>query len=258
MLHKLQGAETMGHPFEIVALSVREVIHGISIPLVAGTQMRDIHHPVEQRISEEHVRMSHIYLGSEHQSARSGLTAVHELKESQVLLHGPVTEGAVGTSLCGGALLLGYHFGTLFVHISSALANEPYSEIPQLLEIVTSIINMIPLEPQPANVILYTLYVFCVLLHRIGIIKAKVASASILLGYAEIKGNRLGMSYVKISIRLGWETCLYTSSILTLSQILFHLLFNEVQALLLFILTFDNCFCHVTSFYIYYFVTKLA
>ena len=178
MLDKLKGAQTVGHSFEVIALPMREVIHGIGVPLVACTDMRDVHHSIEQRIAEEHVGMCHIYLGPQHQSARSGLTAVHELEKAQVLLHRSVAEGAVGACLCGGTLLLGYHLGALFIYIGTSLTDEPHCKVPQLLEVVAGIIHMVPLETQPADVVLDAFDVFGILLHGVGIVEAEVAWAT--------------------------------------------------------------------------------
>ena len=97
----------MGDSLEVVALSVREIVHRVGVPLVAGTDMGDVEHTVDQRVAEQHVRMGHINLGAKYQRAWFAFAAVHELKEAQVLFDGTVAERTVGSRAGRRTLLLG-------------------------------------------------------------------------------------------------------------------------------------------------------
>ena len=136
VLHELKRAPRVGDAFEVVALPMGEVIHGIGVPLRTSAPMRYVKHTVDERVAEEHIRVSHINLGAQHQCSGLALAAVHEFKQAQVLLDGTVAEGAVGARRRRGALLLGNDLGALFVDIGTPLLDKPYGEVPQLLEVV--------------------------------------------------------------------------------------------------------------------------
>ena len=56
----------MGDTFEIVALSVGKVVHGVGIPFIASANVWDVKYAVDERVAEEHVGMRHVYLGTKY------------------------------------------------------------------------------------------------------------------------------------------------------------------------------------------------
>ena len=58
---ELQGTNRMSHPFEIIRLPMRKIIHGIYIPFRSGTMMRMLDNTVHDRIAEVHIGRSHVY-----------------------------------------------------------------------------------------------------------------------------------------------------------------------------------------------------
>jgi len=60
-----------------------------------------------------------------------------------------------------------------------------------------------PVETEPADVFLYGVDVLLLLLHRIGVIHAKVATAAELLGYTEVQADGLGVPDVKVAVGFG-------------------------------------------------------
>ena len=170
-----------------------EVVHGVGIPLVTCTDMGDVQHTVDQRITEEHIRMCHIDLGTEYEGAWLTLATVHEVEELQVLLDRTVTERTVGTWTGCRSLLLSNDLRTLLIHISPALFDQPYGKIPEFLEVVAGIIDVSPLEPQPLDVILDALDILCIFLDGVGIVETEVTDTTVFLGQAEVDGNGLRM-----------------------------------------------------------------
>ena len=79
--HKLQRANGVGHTLEIVALSVREVIHWIAMPLCASAMMRCLNDAIHHRVTEVHVGVGHVHLGPKHHRAFHGLCGVHLVEE---------------------------------------------------------------------------------------------------------------------------------------------------------------------------------
>ena len=176
---ELQRAERVGHAFEEVALPVGEVIHRVGFPLRARAVVRMLHDAVDDGVAEVHVRVGHVNLGAEHHGAFFNLARVHLPEKLQVLLDGAVAVGAFRARLGGRAFLGGNLFGSLLVHVGFAFLDEADGEVPQLLEVVRSIVFVPPLVSQPADVFLDGLDVFHVLLRRVGVVEAQVAHASV-------------------------------------------------------------------------------
>ena len=55
---------------------------------------------------------------------------------------------------------------------------------------------MRPLKAQPLDVVLNILNIFCVLLYWIGVVKAQVELAALLLCHTKVNSNSFGVSYV--------------------------------------------------------------
>ena len=241
--YELQGADGVSHTFQVVTLTMREVIHGVGIPFRAGTPVGQVEHAVHDGVAEMHVGRSHVYLGTENHLARFHVAAVHLTEQAQRFLSGAVTVGAVRTSLRGGSLLLGYLLARLFVHVGTPLQYAPLGKVPEVLEIVAGIAYLAPFEAQPLDVALYGFYIFCIFFLGIRVVHAEVAHAAELLGNAEVNSNGLGMSYVQVSVRFRRKACLQSSAVLSFFQVLDYNLLDEVQAFL-----FCRCgvrCCHV-------------
>ena len=206
-----------------------EVVHRISIPLVAGTDMGNIQHAINQWVAEQHVGVSHVDLGTQNHCSWLALAAIHELEQFEILLNRTVTERTIGTWTCGGSLLLSNYLGTLLVDISTALLDKPNGKVPKLLEIVAGIVDVSPLKAKPLNIVLDALDIFCIFLNRVCVVETKVTSTAIFLGQTKVDSYSLGMSDMQIAIWLWWETGLHSASVLTLSQIIDYFLLNEAN-----------------------------
>ena len=219
----------MGYALKVVALTMGEIVHGVGVPLVAGTDMGDVEYAVDEWIAEQHVGMSHVDLGTQYKCSWFALSAVHELEELEVLLNRTIAERTVGARACGCTLLLGNNLCALLVNIGTSLLDKPYGKVPELLEIVAGIVNVCSLETKPLDILLDILDKFCILLHGVGIVEAQVALATVFLGQSEVDGNSLGMTDVQIAVWLWWETGLHSASVLTFCQIIDHFLLNEAN-----------------------------
>ena len=196
----------MSNPFKVVALSMREIVHRISIPLVSCLDVGDVQNTIDQRVAEQHVRMGHVDLGTQYECSRFALATVHILEESQVLLNRAIAIGTVGARTGRRTFLLGDDLRTLLVDICSALFDEPDGKVPQLLEVVAGIVDICPLESQPLDIVLDTLDILCIFFDRVGVVEAEVANTAIFLGESEVNGNSLGMADVQVSVWLWWES----------------------------------------------------
>ena len=229
---ELQRADGVRHAFEVVALPVCEIVHGVGVPLRAGTVVRMMDYAVNDGVAEVHVGAGHVDFGAQDHGSLRHFAGIHLLEERQALLHRAVAVGAFLPGLRGRALLAGYGLGILLVHVGLALADEAHGEVPKLGKVVGSVVNMPPFVAQPADVFLYGIHVFHVFLHRVRVVEAQVADTAVALGDAEVHADGLGMPYVQVSVGLRRETGLQPPAVFTGLQVVFHYLFYEIQALL--------------------------
>ena len=134
--NELKGADRVRYTLEIVALTVREVIHRVSVPLCSGAVVRRMYYTVHYRVAEVHVRVGHVELGAKHHRAFLCLGSIHLMEQLQTLLYRPVPVWRRRAGLRGRTLLLGYLLACLLVYVSLALLNHPLGKVPKLLEIV--------------------------------------------------------------------------------------------------------------------------
>ena len=66
MRNKFECAYRVGNAFEIIALTMCEVIHGVSVPLRPCAVMWRMYYAIHYRIAEVHVGICHIQFGAEH------------------------------------------------------------------------------------------------------------------------------------------------------------------------------------------------
>ena len=67
-----------------------------------------------------------------------------------------------------------------------------------------------PIKPKPRDTVTNRVDILLRLLFRIGIVKAQMTDTSIIMRYAEIKTDTLGMANVQIAIRLGRKSRFHT------------------------------------------------
>ena len=144
--HELQCTERVGYTFEKVALTMCEVIHRISLPFVSRAMVRSFYNPVNDRVTEVHVRVSHVNFCTEYHFPLLNFAAVHFLEQFKALFDRAIPIRAFHSRLGRCSLLCSNFFRSLLVYIRFSFLDEADGEIPQLLKIVGSIIFMSPLE----------------------------------------------------------------------------------------------------------------
>ena len=244
MRHELQGADGVGDAFEEVALSVCEVIHGISLPLVPRDVVLFVDDAIDDGVSEVHVRTAHVNLCAEHHGSFGHFPAVHFLKECETFLNGAVAEGTVRSGLCGCSLLLCDFFAGLFVDVGFSLFDERNCKVPELLEVVRGVIDVSPFESEPLDVFFDGFHIFRVFLLGVGVVKSQVADSSELLCDAEVHADGFCVSDVEIAVRLGREARLQSSVVFSFCEVFNHDLFDEVEAFLRAVFAWVYVFAH--------------
>ena len=134
--HELKRADGVCNAFEVVALPMCKVVHRVGFPAAACAVVLLVDDAVDDGVAEVHVGVGHVNLRTQYHGALGQFTAVHFLKQSQILLYGAVAERAVNTSLRGRAFLCCNLLAGLLVDVSFAFAYQLHGKVPQLLEVV--------------------------------------------------------------------------------------------------------------------------
>ena len=58
---KFQRTDRMRNTFQIIALTMREIIHRVNTPFIPGSVMSHVHNTVHDRVTHQHIRRCHIY-----------------------------------------------------------------------------------------------------------------------------------------------------------------------------------------------------
>ena len=120
--------------------------------------------------------------------------------------------------------------GRQAVDVGLAVADQLLGVLVHLLEVVGGVEHpIVPVEPEPADVLLDRLDVLDVFLRRIGVVEAQVASAAELLGDAEVQADRLGVADVQVAVRLRRKPRVHTPAMSAGPQVLGDDLADEVE-----------------------------
>ena len=221
----------MCNAFKEVALSVGKVVHRIHFPCVAGAVMVcRRHYAVDDRVAEVHVRVCHIYFGTQYHSTFFHFAVAHLLEQRQVFFDRTVAIRTIDTRLGRGSFLLGDNFRTLFVDIGFSFFDQTDGKIPQLLEIVGCVIDVTPMESEPFYIFLDCIDILYIFFYRVRVVETKVTNSVVTFCNTEIQTDCFGVSYMQIAVWFGRETGLYTSAIFTFCQVFFNICFNKIQA----------------------------
>ena len=209
--NKFQGTDGVGDSFKVVALSMSEVIHGVSLPFVARAVMTAVDDAINHRVAEVHIGVGHINLGAKHHAALGHLAAVHLLEQGQALFDGTVAIGTFCSGLSRRTFLGGHFFAGLFVDIGFTFLDKFHGKFPKLFKVVGSIIYCAPFKAQPFDIFHNGVDVFRIFLLGVGVVEAEVAYSSIFLCDSEVHANSFSMSDVQVSVRLRREAGLQTA-----------------------------------------------
>ena len=111
MILELERAERVRDALERVRRRVREVVHRIDAPRVAGAVVVRAPDAVEHRVAHVDVRRRHVDLRAQHVRAVGELAGAHAREEVEVLLDRPVAVRAVGARLGQRAAVLAHLVG---------------------------------------------------------------------------------------------------------------------------------------------------
>ncbi len=133
------------------------------------------------------------------------LAGLHAGEEVEIFFDGPVAVGAVLAGLGEGAAVLADLVGGEVVDVGLAGLDELESPLVELAEVVGGVAEALPVEAEPADVLLDGIDVLLLFLLGIGVVEAQVGLAAELIGQAEIEADGLGVADVEVAVGLGWK-----------------------------------------------------
>ena len=208
MVLVLHCADRVGDTLHGVGLPVREVVHWVDHPLIAGAVMRRLQDPVEDGVPHVDIARGHVDFGAQDSLAFVSLAVLHAEEQGQVFLDGAVSVGALDTRLGERAPVLAYLLLVQVVYVGLALLDEVDCEVVELVEVVRCEVEVLaPVPTEPADVLQDAVDELLFLLGGVGVVEAHVAAAAVLLGQPEIEAHGLGVADVKVAVGLGGEAC---------------------------------------------------
>ena len=204
MVLELERAQRMRDALERVRDAVRVVVERIDAPLVAGALVGDVADAVHRGVAHVDVRARQVDLEPEHVRAIGILALLHRAEQLQVLLDRSVAVDAGAAGLGERSAQRTHLVGRRAVDVGEPRLDEVAGEFVEPVEVVRRVIEVrAPVEPQPAHRRHDRVGELDVLLHRIGIVEAKMADAAVFGGEPEVQADRFGMTDMQVAIGLG-------------------------------------------------------
>jgi len=153
----------------------------------------------------------------------------HPAEQVEILGDRAIAIWAVCAWNLRSAALVADLFAGLAVDVGESELDQLLGPQIELFEVVAGVEQPVPLEAEPADIVLNRLDVFGLFGGRVRIVEPQIALAAELLGDAKVQADRLGVSDVQIPVRLRREPCLDPSTVLARSHRIGHDLANEVE-----------------------------
>ena len=200
---ELERAQRVRDVLERIRQRMREIVHRVDAPFVAGPLVRDVADAVQGRVAQVHVGRCHVDLRPQHVFAVPEFARAHAPEQVHILRDAAITIRAVRAGLGQGSAVRANFLGTQRVHVRESHFNEFFGRLVQLLEIVRRVRQAVsPVETEPVHVLLDGVDVFLLFLVGIGVVIPQVGTSARLGGDAEIQAYRHDVADVQIAVGL--------------------------------------------------------
>ena len=231
---KLEGAQRVRNALKRVGQRMCVVIHGVDLPLGARARvLRVALDPVRRRVAHVDVGRAHIDLEAENHLAIGYFSLRHLVEEREVLLDGALAVGRVAPGLRERAAVLTHLLRGQRVDVRLATLDKQHRhlvEAPKVVGRVREPLGHLPVEAEPADILLYRIDVLLLLLVRVRIVEAHVRHAAKCFAQPEVDADAFGVANVQVAVGLGREAR-HDLAVLARCEVLFHDLFQKVGAL---------------------------
>src|SRR4051812_2914888 len=126
----------------------------------------------------------------------------------KIFIDGTVARGTVLSRLSQGAAIGTYLVSRQRVDVGEAFSGQSYGKLVESFEVIRGEKHLLmPVEPQPSDVVLNSLDIFRIFRGWIGIVESQVAEAARgVIRDAEIQADRFRMADMEIAVWLRWKT----------------------------------------------------
>ncbi len=214
LVFELQRADAVGDALQRVLDGMREGVHRVDAPFVAGVVVLGVLDAVDGRIAQVDVGRGHVDLRAQHGCPIRQLAIAHFAEACQVLGGRAGAEGAVHAGLAEIAAVGAHLLGALLVHVGVAGLDQVLGRAVHEVEVVAGLVgrgragglaDLRPVEAQPAHGVDDAIDVFLVFLLGVGVVEAQVAHSAIVARQPEIQADAFGMAHVQVAVGLGRE-----------------------------------------------------
>ena len=203
MIFELERAQRMRNAFDGIGQTVREVVHRIDRPRIAGVLMRNLADAIQRRIAKIDVAARHVDLRAQGFRAVGVFAGAHACEQIQIFRDRPIAIRRIATRFRERSAILTNFFGTQIANVSFPIANQFLRTAINHFEIIRRVPQFVPIEAEPVHVVLDRIDVLDIFLRRIRVVETQMANAAEFRREAEIQTNRFGMSQMQIAVGLG-------------------------------------------------------
>ena len=203
MVFELQRADGVRDALDRIRLAVREVVHRIDAPLVAGAMMLGVQDAVHDRIAHVEVRRRHVDLGPQRARAVGELAGLHAREEVEILFDGAIAIGAFFARLGERAAILAHLVGGQIADVGLAGLDELDGPLVELLEVVGRVKEAVSQSKpsQRTSSMMESTY-SCSSFSGLVSSKRRLVLPPNSVGQAEVQADGLGVADVQIAVRL--------------------------------------------------------
>ena len=219
----------MGNPFDVIAQGVSPVVHRVNAPFVAGMMVRGMPDTIEHRITKPDIGRVDIDLCPQRPRPVRKFAGFHPFKQVTIFRNGTIAKTAFFSETTKLVGLFRRHV----IDVTFAFVYQLERELVKPIEVIRSIkrrapkIFIGPIIDEPVDIGHDGIDILGFFLGRIGVVHPNVADAVELVRDPEVQADRLGMTDVKITIRLRWKAG-DNLGVVSSPQIIRHNLADEV------------------------------
>ena len=192
--------------FEWMGVAIKRV----NAPLVTGAMVMSAFDAINRWIAQIDIGGTHIDPGAQNVGTICVLSIAHFTKQAEIFRDTTRAKRRIFTLFSERAPVGAHVVGVQAVDIGMTLLDQAFGEHKHPLKIIRGKIQIalavsFVIKPQPVHALQDGIDEFLFFPGRVGIVKAQVASASVITGEAKIEADRFRMSDVQIAVRLRWK-----------------------------------------------------
>ena len=211
LVFKLQRTNAVCDLLQRVFDGVGKGVHRVDAPGVARVVVRGAANAVDGWVAQVDVGRGHVNLGAQHGCTIGQLAIAHFAKACKVFSGSSRAERAVDAGLRKVATVDAHFFWRLFVHIGVAGFNQGLGGAVHEIEVVAGLVGLVvarlaPAKAQPLHRVDDAVDVFGVFFFGVGVVKAKVAHATVVTRQTEVDANAFGVAHMQVAVGLWRKT----------------------------------------------------